>query len=151
MSLAAKATMLGGIRNLIGSGRLPAFLSAVGALILVGCVQASPPKDTGGGLTLSSPDGHPILLSYVTDLQPVFATDCVPCHNASSPAGGYSMSDYASVMTRVRPGDAKSPLVLQTQPPGAMFGFFSGDRMMKSSLVYTWVVEYDGQELAPGD
>jgi hypothetical protein len=116
---------------------------------LAGCVQTTAPTDTGGGLTLSSSSGRPIRLSYTKDLQPVFASDCVSCHNASSPAGGYSMADYTSVMKAVRPGDASSPLVVETLPPGHMFGYFSGDRPMKSSLVYAWVVEYDADEDTP--
>ena len=47
-------------------------------------------------------------------------------------------------MKAVRPGDASSPLVVATHPRGSMFEHFSGDRLIKSSLVYTWVVEYDG-------
>jgi hypothetical protein len=114
------------------------------------CVQTTAPTDVGGGLTLSSSSGRPIRLSYAKDLQLVFASDCVICHNASSPAGGYSMNDYAAVMKAVRPGDPSSPVVVVTQPPGHMFGYFSGDRLMKSSLVYMWVVEYDADEVAPG-
>ena len=53
------------------------------------------------------------------------------------------MIDYSSVMKDVRPGDPSSPLVVATQPLGHMFGYFSGDRLIKSSLVYMWVVEYD--------
>jgi hypothetical protein len=114
------------------------------------CVQTTAPTDTGGGLTLSSGSGRPIQLSYQKDLEPVFASDCVSCHNAASPAGGYSMADYPSVMTRVRPGDPSSSLVVATQPLGHMFGYFSGDQMTKSSMVYVWVVEYEAQNIAPG-
>lgn len=109
-------------------------------------MSVTPPTDTGGGLTLSSPDGEPIQLTYDKDLRPVFASDCVRCHNAAAPAGGYSMSDYASVVKRVRPGDAHSPLVVETQPTGHMYGYFTGDRSVKSSLVYVWVVQYDAQD-----
>ena len=122
-------------------------LALLAVLPLAACVQTTAPTDKGGGLTLSSDAGRPIRLTYVKDLQPVFASDCVSCHNASSPAGGYSMADYASVMKDVRPGDPSSPLVVATQPLGHMFGYFSGDRLMKSSLVYTWVVEYDADNV----
>jgi len=115
------------------------------------CVPANPPTDTGGGLTLSSSTGQPIRLTYVNDVQPVLASDCLRCHNTSSPAGGYSVSDYAAVMRGVRPGDPASPLVVTTQPPGHMFEHFSGDRHMKSSLVYMWVVEYDAIEVDSED
>ena len=121
-------------------------LGGCALLLLAGCVSVSPPTDTGGGLTLSSPEGEPIQLTYEKDLQPVFASDCVRCHSGASPAAGYSMSDYASVVQRATPGDAHSPLVVATQPIGHMYGYFSGDRAAKSSLVYVWVVQYDAQE-----
>ena len=122
------------------------YLGLAAPLLLAGCVSVVPPTDTGGGLTLSSPEGDPIQLTYEKDLQPVFASDCVSCHSGASPAAGYSMSDYASVVQRATPGDAKSPLVVATQPIGHMYGYFSGDRAAKSSLVYVWVVQYDAQE-----
>jgi hypothetical protein len=123
-------------------------LALLAVLPLAACVQTKAPKDVGGGLTLSSTEGSAIRLSYAKDLQPVFASDCVRCHNASSAAGGYSMIDYSSVMKGVRPGDPSSPLVVATQPLGHMFGYFSGDRLIKSSLVYMWVVEYDADAVA---
>ena len=119
------------------------------AVSLAGCVRSSAPTDLGGGLTLSSSQGKPIRLSYAKDVQPVFATDCVSCHSAASAAGGYSVGDFASVMRDVRPGDASSPLVVQTQPLGHMFRYFSGDRLAKSSIVYLWIVEYDADDVAP--
>ena len=100
-------------------------------------------------MTLSSNAGKPIRLSYAKDVQPLFASDCMSCHNAASAAAGYSVSDFASVMKDVRPGDAKSPLVVQTQPLGHMFQYFTGDRLAKSSIVYLWVVEYDADDVAP--
>lgn len=121
----------------------------VAVLPFAACVQTTAPTDTGGGLALSSSAGRPIRLSYAQDLQGVFASDCVRCHNASFAAGGYSMIDYESVMKDVRPGDPSSPLVVATQPLGHMFGYFSGDQLKKSSLVYMWVVEYDADNVAP--
>jgi hypothetical protein len=117
------------------------------AVTSAACVSTKSPTDTGDGLTLSSSTGKPIRLTYVDDVAPVLASDCRRCHNASSPAGGYSVSDYAAVMRGVRPGDPSSPLVVATQPPGHMFEHFSGDRLVKSSLVYMWVVEYDAIEV----
>lgn len=117
-------------------------------LLPVGCVSVTPPTDTGGGLTLSSPEGEPIQLTYEKDLRPVFASDCVRCHGGALPAAGYSMADHASVLQRVSPGDARSPLVVETQPTGHMYRYFSGDASAKASLVYVWVVEYDAQDTA---
>jgi hypothetical protein len=130
--------------------RSAGWLAMAVVLPFAACVQKTAPTDVGGGLTLSSSSGEPIRLSYAKDLQPVFAADCVRCHNAASAAGGYSMADYASVMKDVRPGDPASPLVVETQPLGHMFGYFSGDKLMKSSLVYMWVVEYEADDVAEG-
>jgi hypothetical protein len=124
------------------------FACFVVVLVCAACVQTTAPTDTGGGITLSSSSGKPIRLSYVNDLQPVFASDCVRCHSGSSASAGYSMTDYASVMTAVRTGDASSPLIVETQPLGHMFTYFSGDALRKSSLVYLWIVEYDAENLS---
>jgi hypothetical protein len=123
--------------------RQTAWPALVLALSAASCVQSNAPADTGAGLRLTTTSGRPVRLSYTTDVAPVFAADCVRCHGASSPAGGYSMVDYASVMKDVRPGDPSSPLVVETQPLGHMFQYFSGDRLVKSSLVYTWIVQFD--------
>ena len=125
------------------ASRFAGRLALLAVLPFAACVQTKAPKDLGGGLTLSSTEGSAIRLTYEKDVRPVFASDCVRCHNASSAAGDYSMIDYSSVMKNVRPGDPSSPLVVATQPLGHMFGYFSGDRLIKSSLVYMWVVEYD--------
>jgi hypothetical protein len=78
-------------------------------------------------------------VAYTPDLQPVFNSDCVPCHGARSAAGRYSMTTYAGVMTAVTPRSASSPLVLVTQPGGLMYSFLSGDRAGKSAMIRTWV------------
>jgi len=75
-----------------------------------------------------------------TDLQPIFATDCVPCHGASRPAARYAMTTYAGVMAGVRAGSASSALVLVTQPGGVMYSFLSGDRAARSAMIKTWVM-----------
>ena len=75
-----------------------------------------------------------------SDLQPVFATDCVPCHGASRPAGRYSMTSYSGVMAAVRSGSASSALVIVTQPGGVMYAFLSGDRAGKAAVIRTWVL-----------
>jgi hypothetical protein len=53
------------------------------------------------------------------------------------------VSTYAEVMTAVRPGDPQSLLVTMTQPNGAMYGHFSGDRGGRSDMVKRWVVTYN--------
>src|SRR5689334_20888353 len=113
------------VRVRVRTGRIALGGWLVSSLLaLGGCVKATEPTDTGGGLTLSDDSGHPIRLSYEEHLRPVFDGDCVRCHGGSSPAAGYSMTDYASVVRAVRPGDAASPLVVETQPLGHMFQYF---------------------------
>ena len=75
-----------------------------------------------------------------TDLQPIFASDCVPCHGGSRAAGRYSMTSYAGVMAAVRAGSASSALVVVTQPGGVMYAFLTGDRAGKAAMIRTWVV-----------
>jgi hypothetical protein len=75
-----------------------------------------------------------------TDVQPIFASDCVPCHGGSRAAGRYSMTSYAAVMAAVRAGSASSALVVVTQPGGVMYAFLSGDRPGKAAMIRTWVV-----------
>jgi hypothetical protein len=79
-------------------------------------------------------------VAYTPDLQPIFNSDCVPCHGSRSAAARYSMSTYASVMAAVTPRSASSPLVIVTQPGGVMYSFFSGDRAAKAAMVKTWIL-----------
>jgi hypothetical protein len=81
----------------------------------------------------------PTAVAY-TDLIPMFASDCTPCHGVRSPAGRYSTASYASVMAAVKAGSASSALVIVTQPGGVMYGFLSGDRTGKAALIRTWVL-----------
>ena len=142
---------------------LPAVLAA-GFLVAttlgaMGCVQAKPPTDTGDVASLpsgpnsatpspaASPgNGSAQSLAYAPDLQPVFASDCLSCHTDRRPLGNYSMSSYQAVMRAVRPGDASSLLVRDTQPSGSMYRYFSGNRSSKAAMVYDWVVRNSAAE-----
>jgi len=75
-----------------------------------------------------------------TDLAPIFASDCTPCHGTRSPKARYSTATYAGVMAAVKVGSASSALVIVTQPRGSMSGFLSGDRAGKAELIKTWVL-----------
>jgi hypothetical protein len=79
-------------------------------------------------------------VAYTPDLQPVFNSDCVPCHGARSPAARYSMTTYAGVMAAVAPGNASSALVIVTQSGGVMHAFLSGDQAGKAAMIRTWVM-----------
>ena len=67
-------------------------------------------------------------VAYTPDLQPIFNSDCVPCHGGRQVAARYSMTTYAGVMAAVTPRSASSALVIVTQPGGLMYPFLSGDR-----------------------
>ena len=97
------------------------------------------PTPTPTPIPIPTPTPTPAAVAY-SDLQPVFATDCVPCHGASRPAGRYSMTSYSGVMAAVRSGSPSSALVIVTQPGGVMYAFLSGDRAGKSALIRTWVL-----------
>lgn len=125
----------------------------------MGCVQAKPPTDTGdvaylpGSPTSATPSpgaspstGSTRSLAYVPDLQLVFANDCLSCHTDRRAFGNYSMSSYQAVMRAVRPGDASSLLVRDTQPNGSMYRYFSGNRSAKAAMVYDWVVRNNAAE-----
>ena len=83
-------------------------------------------------------------VAYVQDLQPIFQSDCVPCHGGSRPDGNYSMSTYAQVMRAVAAGNARSVLVVVTQRNASMYRYWSGNattKANKAELVRKWVVE----------
>ena len=145
-------------RSLWRSARAVGAAGALAGTILLAyaCVQAQPPTDTGLGASSASPtapsptptppptSGQAI--AYQPDLQPIFASDCVPCHSNSRPSGRYSMSTYANVMAAVQPGNPNSPLVVTTQPGGSMYGYWSGNRQSKADMVRQWVVVYNAQQ-----
>ena len=97
--------------------------------------------------TTSTPGTIPapaVSVAYVQDLQPIFQSDCVPCHSGSRPDGNYSMSTYAQVMRAVAAGNARSALVVVTQRNASMYRYWSGNattKANKAELVRKWVVE----------
>jgi len=94
----------------------------------------TPTTATNSGTTTTA------TVAYVPDLQPIFNSDCVPCHGGRRVAARYSMTTYAGVMVAVTPRSASSALVIVTQPGGLMYPFLSGDRATKAAMIRTWVV-----------
>ena len=94
----------------------------------------TPTTPTNSGTTTTA------TVAYVPDLQPIFNSDCVPCHGGRRVAARYSMTTYAGVMVAVTPRSASSALVIVTQPGGLMYPFLSGDRATKAAMIRTWVV-----------
>ena len=99
----------------------------------------TPPSTPGPTTTVPPPAPTPSTVAY-TDLVPLFASDCTPCHGTHSPKARYSTASYSGVMAAVTPGSASSALVYVTQPGGSMYGFLSGDRTGKAAQIRTWVL-----------
>ena len=124
--------------------------------IALGCVKVQPATDTGGlgsaagqstltgptTTTTPAPSGSSAAaaIAYNPDLQPVFASDCLSCHNDRSAARGYSMSSYAAVMRAVSAGSSSSLLVRVTQSNGSMYRYWTGNRATKAAMTLNWVV-----------
>jgi hypothetical protein len=115
-------------------------LAAFAALIAAGtaCSNGVPLGPSDAAIAAAEPAPAPTAVAY-TDLVPLFASDCTPCHGVR-PAGRYSTASYAGVMAAVKAGSASSALVIVTQPGGGMYRFLSGDRNGKAALIRTWVL-----------
>jgi hypothetical protein len=94
----------------------------------------TPPTNPGATATTTA------TVAYTPDLQPIFNSDCVPCHGGRQVAARYSMTTYAGVMVAVAPRSVSSALVIVTQPGGLMYPFLSGDRASKAAMIRTWVM-----------
>jgi hypothetical protein len=92
---------------------------------------------TGGGATGGTTTSA---LTYVKDVQPILAADCVRCHGPSRREEGVDVSTYANVMRYVSPGNPNSLLVLVTRSGGIMYSEFSGNRSTKSATIRNWIV-----------
>jgi hypothetical protein len=128
--------------------RRAVFVTLFVGVALGGCVATQPATDTSNPASPSSTSSTTTStttttgpLAYTPDMQPLFASDCVPCHSGSRPSGNYSMSTYANVMKDVTAGSASSRLVVWTQPNGSMYRYFSADRTGRADMVKRWVVD----------
>jgi hypothetical protein len=79
-------------------------------------------------------------LTYVADIQPILASDCVSCHGPARHDAGVDLSTYAGVMRVVVPGNSTSRLILVTRQGGIMYGQFRGSASQKSALIRDWIV-----------
>ena len=128
------------MRRLIRTAWTGALLLSA-AFYISACVQGQRATDVGDPGFPFGPSAIAVrTVAYVQDIQPIFNSDCVPCHGARSPAARYSMATYAGVMAAVAPGNASSALVIVTQSGGAMHAFLSGDQAGKAAMIRTWVM-----------
>ena len=49
-------------------------------------------------------------------------------------------------MRKQRPGDARSPIVVNVVPGGEMHQYWTGDRITKATMVFRWMVYYNAAE-----
>jgi hypothetical protein len=109
------------------------------------CVQGQPASDTGDPGFPFGPSAIGVqTISYVQDIKPIFDRDCASCHGGRRNDGNYSVNTYADVMAGQRPGDASSSLVVDCAPGGSMYRYFSGDAVTEATIVFRWMVQYNG-------
>ena len=130
------------------------FLSA-GVLISVvvgGCIKGQAATDSGDpGFPFGPSAISTQQLAYIPDIKPILDRDCLSCHRSNGRgederAGGYSVSTYADVLAGQRPGDAKSSLVVTCAPGGSMYRYFRGDAQTSATMLFRWLVYYDGAQ-----
>lgn len=125
------------------------FLTSLCVAVCLGaaaCVKSQPATDTGDPGFPLGPTGAAAQPVAYTDLQSMFASDCLECHGFRDVRGNYSMATYDAVLSAVRVGDASCSLVVDTQPGGSMYQYFTGNRELKAAMVFRWVVVYHAQQ-----
>jgi mono/diheme cytochrome c family protein len=117
------------------------------SLFILSCVKAQPASDTGDPGFPFGPSAIGVQpIAYVQDIKPIFDRDCASCHGGRGDDGGYSVRTYADTVAGQRPGDASSPLVVDCAPGGSMYGYFSGDAVTRSTMVFRWMVVYNAAQ-----
>jgi hypothetical protein len=113
----------------------------------VSCVRGQGASDTGDP---GSPFGPTSVgtrpIAYVQDIKPIFDRDCLSCHGAREARGDYSVASYADTMSGQRAGDAQSSVVVDCSPGGSMYRYFSGDAVTQATMVFRWIVVYNGAQ-----
>jgi len=80
-------------------------------------------------------------VTYVKDVQPILASDCVSCHGGGSRTeAGVNLTTYAGVLSVVSIGSTSSRLIQVTQPGGLMYSMLTGDRTAKARTIYDWIM-----------
>lgn len=115
------------------------------ALAAAGCGGGSSPTSptsttSSSTTTTTTTTTGAASIAYAQDVKPILDADCTRCHGGSRPSAGINLSTYAGVMAVVQAGNASSLLVRATQSNGLMYGYLSGDRAGKSTLIRNWVV-----------
>jgi hypothetical protein len=135
------------MRFAIGTWRARLLLLLSTSALVCACVQGQPAADTGDPGFPFGPSAIGVQpLAYVQDIKPIFDRDCLNCHGGREAAGNYSVRSYADTIAGQRPGDASSSVVVDCAPGGSMYRYFTGDAVTKATLVFRWMVVYDGMQ-----
>jgi mono/diheme cytochrome c family protein len=129
-----------------GSWRAWLLLLSTSAFVCA-CVQAQPATDTGDPGFPFGPSAVGVQpIAYIQDIKPIFDRDCLSCHGGRDTAGNYSVRSYADTIAGQRPGDASSSVVVDCSPGGSMYRYFTGDAVTEATLVFRWMVVYNGMQ-----
>ena len=135
------------MRCAIGTWRAWLLMLLSTSALVCACVQGQPATDTGDPGFPFGPSAVGVQpIAYVQDIKPIFDRDCLNCHGAREAAGNYSVRSYADTMAGQRPGDASSKLVVDCSPGGSMYRYFTGDAVTEATLVFRWMVVYNGMQ-----
>ena len=134
------------MRRAIGAWRACLLLLSTSTLVCA-CVQGQPATDTGDPGFPFGPSAVGVQpIAYVQDIKPIFDRDCLNCHGERRAAGNYSVRSYADTIAGQRAGDASSSVVVDCSPGGSMYRYFTGDAVTEATLVFRWMVVYDGMQ-----
>ena len=126
---------------------IAAAIGTLEGVAVSSCVQSHPASDTSDpGFPFGPTPSVDRPLAYVQDIKPVFDRDCSQCHDRREARGNYSVATYADTMKDQRPGDASSSVVVDCSPGGSMYQYFSGDPVAEATMVFRWIVVYNGAE-----
>ena len=135
------------MRFAIGAWRARLLLLLSTSALVCACVQGQPATDTGDPGFPFGPSAIGVQpIAYVQDIKPIFDRDCLNCHGGREAAGNYSVRSYADTIAGQRPGDASSRVVVDCAPGGSMYRYFTGDAVTKATLVFRWMVVFDGMQ-----
>jgi mono/diheme cytochrome c family protein len=134
------------MRRAIGAWRACLLLLSTSTLVCA-CVQGQPAADTGDPGFPFGPSAVGVQpIAYVQDIKPIFDRDCLNCHGDRRAAGNYSVRSYADTIAGQRAGDASSSVVVDCSPGGSMYRYFTGDAVTEATLVFRWMVVYNGMQ-----
>ena len=135
------------MRFAIGAWRARLLVLLSTSALVCACVQGQPATDTGDPGFPFGPSAVGVQpIAYVQDIKPIFDRDCLNCHGERRAAGNYSVRSYADTIAGQRAGDASSSVVVDCSPGGSMYRYFTGDAVTEATLVFRWMVVYNGMQ-----